>query len=90
MAKARTKAAKTYAQAGVSIKEADMFVARIAKKHPKIGGFAGAFALDLDGVKQPVLIASTDGVGTKPLLAREADALDTIALTITGQLGASG
>jgi phosphoribosylformylglycinamidine cyclo-ligase len=86
MAKARTKSAKTYAQAGVSIKESDKFVARIAKKHPKIGGFAGAFALELDGVKQPVLIASTDGVGTKLLLAREADALDTIGVDLVAMV----
>jgi len=86
MAKARTKSPRTYAQAGVSLAEADKFVARIAKKHPKIGGFAGAFELNTDGIKDPVLIGSTDGVGTKILLAREADALDTIGVDLVAMV----
>jgi phosphoribosylformylglycinamidine cyclo-ligase len=36
-----------------------------------IGGFAGSFALSLSQLKQPELVASTDGVGTKLLLGLE-------------------
>ncbi len=45
-----------------------------------IGGFGGMFALDLTGVKQPVLVSGTDGVGTKLKLAMLLDRHDTIGI----------
>ena len=46
-----------------------------------IGGFGGLFHLDVAKVKNPVLVASTDGVGTKLKIARMMNKHDTI---ITG------
>lgn len=45
-----------------------------------IGGFAGAFAPNLDGIKNPVLISGTDGVGTKIKLAMDMDKHDTVGI----------
>jgi len=43
-----------------------------------IGPFSGLFALDTSRYKAPILVASTDGVGTKVLLSIEAGRHDTI------------
>ena len=45
-----------------------------------IGGFGGLFALDLTGMKKPVLVSGTDGVGTKLKLAMLLDKHDTIGI----------
>ncbi|OAG27470.1 phosphoribosylformylglycinamidine cyclo-ligase [Thermodesulfatator autotrophicus] len=66
--------AKRYAEAGVDIEAADKLVSKIKKLAAttfrrgvltEIGGFAGLFALNTDRYKNPVLVSSTDGVGTK-------------------------
>jgi phosphoribosylformylglycinamidine cyclo-ligase len=44
----------------------------------KVGGFGGLFALDVKKYKQPVLVSSVDGVGTKLKLAFAMDRHDTI------------
>jgi len=44
----------------------------------KVGGFGGLFALDVRKYKQPVLVSSVDGVGTKLKLAFALDRHDTI------------
>ena len=64
----------SYKQAGVDI-TAGYRAVELMKKHiartmtsgalSDIGGFGGLFALDLTGMKQPVLVSGTDGVGTK-------------------------
>jgi len=68
----------TYREAGVDIDAGNRAVELIAPlaratQGPAvlsgIGPFAGIFALDLARYRQPVLVASTDGVGTKVLLA---------------------
>ena len=68
----------TYRKAGVDIDEADRFITRIkpmvkSTGRPEvmgtIGGFSGLFAPKLKGMKKPVLVSSTDGVGTKLLVA---------------------
>lgn len=70
--------AKSYADAGVSLERAESLVSRIkslvASTHTKgvvsdIGGFGGLFRPDLNDYKNPMLVASTDGVGTKLRLA---------------------
>ncbi|MDN6029898.1 MAG: phosphoribosylformylglycinamidine cyclo-ligase [Lactococcus plantarum] len=78
-----------YAQAGVDVVAGYEVVERI-NKHVKrterlgvmgaLGGFGGMFDLTTTGVKEPVLVSGTDGVGTKLLLAIEADKHDTIGI----------
>ncbi len=45
-----------------------------------IGGFGGLFAPDLTGMKEPVLVSGTDGVGTKLRLAFLLDRHDTVGI----------
>jgi len=70
----------TYKDAGVDIDKGNEFVRKIVPLVKKtytpdvlagVGGFAAHFLLDLDETKEPVLISSTDGVGTKLKLAIE-------------------
>ncbi len=81
-----TKNTFDYAGAGVSIDAGDALVQEIKKitgsqKNPLvlggIGGFGGLFALPA-GYREPVLVASTDGVGTKLKLAFATGVHDTI------------
>jgi phosphoribosylformylglycinamidine cyclo-ligase len=48
----------------------------------EIGGFGGLFDLKRAGFRDPVLVAATDGVGTKLKLAIEADRHDTIGIDL--------
>jgi phosphoribosylformylglycinamidine cyclo-ligase len=78
----------TYASAGVDTAAGDRAVelmkAAVAKTHgPEVlggvGGFAGLFdASALKGYRRPLLASSTDGVGTKIVIARAMDTHDTI------------
>ncbi len=45
-----------------------------------IGGFGGLFELDLTGIKKPVLVSGTDGVGTKLKMAFLMDKHDTVGI----------
>ena len=45
-----------------------------------IGGFGGLFSLDLSGIKNPVLVSGTDGVGTKLKMAFLQDKHDTVGI----------
>ena len=47
-----------------------------------IGGFGGLFELDVTGIKRPVLVSGTDGVGTKLKIAHIMDKHDTIGTTV--------
>jgi phosphoribosylformylglycinamidine cyclo-ligase len=80
MAKAPAKKSISYADAGVDITSGDRSKQRIkmlARKTfnrqvlSEIGGFGGLFALDLEKFPNPVLVSSTDGVGTKLKVAFE-------------------
>jgi phosphoribosylformylglycinamidine cyclo-ligase len=82
---------ETYAGAGVSIDAGEEAVERIKGKvrstfRPEvigdIGGFGGLFALDLARFRQPVLVSSTDGVGTKALVAQAVGRFDTIGVDL--------
>ena len=78
-----------YEKAGVSL-EAGYDVVRRIKKHVKstdrlgvmgnIGSFGGMFDLSALGMKEPVLVSGTDGVGTKLKLAFAMDKHDTIGI----------
>jgi phosphoribosylformylglycinamidine cyclo-ligase len=62
------KQRKAYARAGVDVDLGNQ--ARVKSTHGpevlgKIGGFGGLFAPDFSGMREPVLVASVDGVGTK-------------------------
>ena len=68
----------SYAAAGVNI-EAGYEGVRLMKQHvertfipgvvSEIGGFGGLFAPALEGLREPVLVSGTDGVGTKQRIA---------------------
>ena len=45
-----------------------------------IGGFGGLFAPDLSGIREPVLVSGTDGVGTKLKIAFKMDKHDTVGI----------
>ena len=79
----------SYAAAGVDI-TAGYKAVELMKKHinrtknegclDDVGGFGGCFGLDLAGITEPVLVAGTDGVGTKIRLAQLLDKHDTIGI----------
>ena len=80
-------AQKAYAKAGVDIDLGNKVKATLpqllASTHRsevlgKVGGFGGLFALDVRKYKQPVLVSSVDGVGTKLKIAFEMDVHHTI------------
>ena len=47
-----------------------------------IGGFGGLFALDTSRYKEPVLVSSTDGVGTKVMIATQTGRFDTVGVDL--------
>ncbi len=49
---------------------------------PGIGGFGGQFPLDIARFRQPVLVASTDGVGTKLVVARDTGRYNTVGIDL--------
>ncbi|MDT4900923.1 MAG: phosphoribosylformylglycinamidine cyclo-ligase, partial [Pseudonocardiales bacterium] len=51
-----------------------------------LGGFAGLFALDLAKYPQPILASSTDGVGTKLVIAQALDRHDTIGIDLVAMV----
>jgi phosphoribosylformylglycinamidine cyclo-ligase len=78
---------KAYARAGVDIdlgnRVKSTLPALLASTHRrevlgKVGGFGGLFALDVKKYKQPVLVSSVDGVGTKLKLAFAMNQHDTV------------
>lgn len=80
----------TYKDAGVDIEAGNSFVKRIIPlarrtQGPQvldgIGGFAGLFAWP-QGLSDPVLVASTDGVGTKLMVAFQAGRHDTVGIDL--------
>ena len=81
----------TYAQSGVDIDAGNRMVELIkplvrATARPgadaEIGGFGGLFDLKRAGFKDPVLVAGTDGVGTKVMIAIETQRHETIGIDL--------
>lgn len=81
----------TYADAGVDIDKANDLVGvikKLAKSTPRtgvmgeIGGFGGLYSLNLSNCSNPVLVSSTDGVGTKLKIAFKMDRHDTIGIDL--------
>ena len=79
----------SYAAAGVDI-EAGYKGVQLMKEHVRrtfipgvvsdLGGFGGLFAPDLSGMKKPVLVSGTDGVGTKQRIAQLLGRHDTVGI----------
>ena len=78
---------KTYREAGVDIDRGDRFVdfiksIRSRAVDPGIGGFSSALPLDSLGLTSPVLLTTTDGTGTKILVAKALGRYDTIGIDL--------
>jgi len=82
-----TKRKKAYARAGVDVDLANKLKrdigAFVRQTHGpqvlgKIGGFGGLFRASFPGMREPVLVASVDGVGTKLKIAFAMDKHDTV------------
>ena len=80
---------ESYKAAGVDItagyKAVELMKSHIAKtmvfgNTSDIGGFGGLFELDMKGIENPVLVAGTDGVGTKLRMAFLMDKHDTVGI----------
>ncbi len=79
----------SYAAAGVNI-EAGYEGVKLMQEHVRrtlipgvvsgLGGFGGLFAPDLSGMKEPVLVSGTDGVGTKQRIAQLMGKHDTVGI----------
>jgi phosphoribosylformylglycinamidine cyclo-ligase len=81
----------SYKDAGVDIEKGDAFVQAIKpmvestfrpEVLTKIGGFAGCVSLNLERYKKPILVSSTDGVGTKLKIAFMMDCHDTVGIDL--------
>ena len=84
-----TSKSEAYAAAGVDI-EAGYKGVKLMKADVErtftpgvlagIGGFGGLFAPDIKGMKEPVLVSGTDGVGTKQRIAQIVGKFDTVGI----------
>ncbi len=81
----------SYKSAGVDIDKANLFVENIKplikttfrkEVMSPIGGFGGLFHLDVGKYSKPVLVSSTDGVGTKLKISQMMDRHDTIGIDL--------
>jgi len=83
-----------YKQSGVDIDAGDSLVSWLQSEKTQkfslpegaplagLGGFSGLFGIDFSGMEKPVLVAGTDGVGTKLLLALDHDFLKGIGIDL--------
>jgi phosphoribosylformylglycinamidine cyclo-ligase len=83
--------ARTYREAGVDVEEAERAVERIVRAAAAtitpavlggVGGFGGLFRFDPSTHPDPILVSSTDGVGTKLRLAIALGSHDTIGVDL--------
>jgi phosphoribosylformylglycinamidine cyclo-ligase len=81
----------TYAKAGVSIESGDALVRRIGPVAKRtnipgvlagVGGFSALFDLKSRGYRHPILVSSTDGVGTKLKIAFMSGIHDTVGIDL--------
>lgn len=78
---------KTYRDAGVDIEKGEHFVEFIKGLRTKaisaeIGGFAGGFEIDTEKYKHPIVLTTTDGVGTKLMIAQKLRVFDTVGIDL--------
>ncbi|HYN96423.1 MAG TPA: phosphoribosylformylglycinamidine cyclo-ligase [Pilimelia sp.] len=85
----------TYADAGVSIHAGEKAVELLKSKvrrttRPEVmgdlGGFAGLFRLNVGKYTNPILASSTDGVGTKLVIAQQMDIHDTVGIDLVAMV----
>jgi phosphoribosylformylglycinamidine cyclo-ligase len=85
----------TYADAGVSIHAGERAVELLKNKvhrtlRPEVvgdlGGFAGLFRLDVRKYRNPILASSTDGVGTKLVIAQQMEIHDTVGIDLVAMV----
>ena len=85
----------TYQKSGVNINKANKFVKFISsaskktinqhtnfQKFKNIGGFGSVFDISKFKIKNPLIVASTDGVGTKIEIANEINKYNTIGIDL--------
>ncbi len=91
MTKSNINSGLTYAQSGVNIDAGNELVERIkpfAKATSRtgtdsaLGGFGALFDLKKTGFKDPILVSTTDGVGTKLKIAQDLNLHDTIGIDL--------
>ncbi len=84
-----------YRKAGVDIEKGNQFVSNISElvrstHGPQVlsglGGFSGLFGLETGGMAEPILVSSTDGVGTKLKIAFMMNKHDTIGQDMVGMV----
>ena len=85
---------KLYKDSGVDIEKGDKLVDWLksseevggvgGKVVSGIGGFSGLFAPNFTGMKKPLLVAATDGVGTKLLLGLKSGKLQGLGIDLVG------
>jgi phosphoribosylformylglycinamidine cyclo-ligase len=84
-----------YRSSGVDIEAGERAVALLKdqvsrSRRPEVvgdlGGFAGLFKLDIGRYRSPILASSTDGVGTKLMIAQALDKHDTVGLDLVGMV----
>ena len=78
---------KTYRDAGVDIEKGERLVRFIQNFDSPaissgIGGFAGGFELDTRQYRHPVIMTTTDGVGTKLMIAKKLKRHDTVGIDL--------
>ena len=87
----KAKKGMSYKECGVNIDEGNRFVSKIKKvvtswHRPEvmrgIGGFGGLFDISKFGYKEPILVTSIDGVGTKLSIAMKMNKHDTVGMDI--------
>ena len=87
----KARSGLTYADAGVDIDAGNRLVQLIkplvrstarAGADAEIGGFGGVFDLKRTGLRDPILVAATDGVGTKVKVAIDTGRHDTIGIDL--------
>ena len=85
----------TYSDAGVSIHAGERAVELLKTKvqrtsRPEVvgdlGGFAGLFRFDVTKYRKPLLASSTDGVGTKLVIAQQMDVHDTVGVDLVAMV----
>ncbi len=90
-----TKKQKAYARAGVDVALGNRLkrhIQSLAKQTHgpqvlgKIGGFGGLFRANFSGMRDPVLVASIDGVGTKLKIASALNKHDTVGADLVKSL----